>query len=223
MDAYQALADITLQNGLALTSPQVAQLARYGQLLTEANAVVNLVSRKDEAHIATRHILHSLVLAMPGVSGFALSDGAAVLDLGCGGGLPGIPLGIVRPDLTLWLCDSIAKKIVAVQRFVSALQLGNVQAICARAESIENLPEHRHRYDVIVSRATAPLDDLVRWTRGLVKPGATLLALKGGDLSTELDRTRALDGVRAVTETSIRLAGWEQFALDDKKVVRVSV
>lgn len=211
------------QNGLALTSEQGAQLAEYCRLLIATNANVNLISRKDEANVDTRHVLHSLVLAMPSVAGFAIPENAAVFDIGCGGGLPGIPLAIARPDLRVTLCDSIAKKIAAVQHFLTTLRLTSATAVCARAESLEKVPAHRAHYDVIVSRATAPLDELVTWTRPLAKRGATLLALKGGDLAPELARTRALPRIGAITETPIRMAGWPDFAADDKKVVRVTL
>lgn len=218
------LVALAAQNGLALTPEQGAQLTEYGKLLIATNANVNLISRKDEANLSTRHLLHSLVLAMPSVAGFVIPEGAAVFDIGCGGGLPGIPLAIARPDLAVTLCDSIAKKIAAVQHFLTALQLTRASAVCARAESLEKLPAHRAHYDVIVSRATAPLDELVTWTRPLAKRGATLLALKGGDLAAEIARTRALPNIGgAITETTIRLVGWPDFTADDKKVVRVTL
>lgn len=218
------LVALAAQNGLPITNAQGAQLAEYGKLLIATNANVNLISRKDEANVDTRHVLHSLVLAMPSVSGFAIPEGAAVFDIGCGGGLPGIPLAIARPDLAVTLCDSIAKKIAAVQQFIAALRLSRAAAVCARAESLVKLPAHRAHYDVIVSRATAPLDELVTWTRPLAKRGATLLALKGGDLAAEIGRTRALPNFGGtITETTIRVAGWPDFTTDDKKVVRVTL
>ena len=147
--------------------------------------------------------------------------GAKVFDIGAGGGLPGIPLKIVRPDLKVVLCDSIAKKVSATNEFIAALGLRGIRGIVGRAEDLAKAPEHRRQYDVIVSRAVAPLDELLTWTNDLTKPAATMLALKGGDISAELDRARKMKTVQNVTESLLDLVEYPAFASDEKKIVRV--
>lgn len=218
----EELAHLCRENGLELTSSQCVLLARYGQLLKEKNQVVNLISRKDEDNILEKHILHSLTLLMPGVSNFVIPQNATVFDIGTGGGLPGIPIKIVRPDIAITLVDSIRKKIAAVQEFIDALGFENAQAITDRSEVLAAKEGHKKQYDVIVSRAVAPLDELVGWTKDLIKPSATLLALKGGDLSQELKRTRNFRHIKEISESLLTLNGYDEFVRDEKKVVRVS-
>jgi 16S rRNA (guanine527-N7)-methyltransferase len=215
------LLQIVHANGLELSHEQLASLGKYAALLKEKNQVVNLISRKDEENILEKHILHSLCIAMPALAGFTFPDSAKVFDIGAGGGLPGIPLKIVRPDIFVTLCDSIAKKIDADNEFVHDLGLTGTEGIVGRAEDLARSSKHRKRYDVVVSRAVAPLDELIRWTGDLMKQGATLLALKGGDLTAELDRTRKLNGVLAVKEALLALSEYSAFASDEKKIVRV--
>jgi len=145
------------------------------------NARLNLVSRRDLEHLAERHVLHSLAIA----KAFPFAAGMHVLDAGTGGGFPGIPLAILRPDCRFTLADSVAKKIRAVQAIALELGLDNVRAVASR---VEDLPD---AFDAVVSRATAPVKDLVRWTSKLLAPepyGAAsgLICLKGGDLAAEL-------------------------------------
>lgn len=218
----EELAHVCRENGLELTSSQCELLTRYGQLLKEKNQVVNLISRKDEDNILEKHILHSLTLLLPNVSNFVIPQNANVFDIGTGGGLPGIPIKIVRPDIRITLVDSIGKKIVAVKEFMNALGVENAQAITDRSEVLATKQEHKKQYDVIISRAVAPLDELVGWTKDLIKPGATLLALKGGDLSQEMKRARNFRHIKDIFESLLTLNGYDEFIRDEKKVVRVS-
>jgi 16S rRNA (guanine527-N7)-methyltransferase len=146
------------------------------------NEKLNLVSRSDIMHLHERHILHSLAIARF----IRFTAGTRVMDLGTGGGFPGIPLAIMFPDAQFTLVDSIAKKINAVQEISRNLGLTHVNAVCSRAEAITE------SFDYIVSRATAPLSDLFKWSRGkilTVQRNAVpngILCLKGGDLDAEL-------------------------------------
>jgi len=215
------LSAIARANGLDLSREQLDALWGYATLLKEKNQGVNLISRKDEENILDKHILHSLCIAMPQVAGFSFPLGARAFDIGAGGGLPGIPLKIVRPDLTVVLCDSIAKKMHATNVFIAALGLVNIRGVVGRAEDLAKGPEHRRQYDVIVSRAVAPLDELLMWTKDLTKPGATMLALKGGDIGAELEQARKMKNVQTVTESLLGLAEYPAFGSDEKKIVRV--
>ncbi|HET9136197.1 MAG TPA: 16S rRNA (guanine(527)-N(7))-methyltransferase RsmG [Candidatus Kapabacteria bacterium] len=217
----EQLAEICDHSGLSLSSSQLDQLSRYEELLRQTNQVVNLISRKDEENILEKHILHSLTVAMPSVVGFEFAKNERIFDIGSGGGLPGIPVKIARPDLSITLCDSIAKKMTAVQNMIAGLSLSGITSVTSRAEELATKAEHRKKYDRIISRAVAPLDELVQWTTDLLKPGGMLLSLKGGDLSEEIGRTKRFKTVASVTEYPLSLIGYDGFLTDDKKAVCV--
>jgi 16S rRNA (guanine527-N7)-methyltransferase len=209
-------------NGLQLTEELFARLIQYGEFLREWNQKVNLISRKDEENVLSRHILHSLALAFPVSMPEALPDEGSVLDIGCGGGLPGIPLAIVRPELSFTLVDSIQKKITAVSDMIARLGLTNAQALTGRAEEMKRAKKLYPTYSTVVSRAVAPLDDLVKWTRDLLLPGAVLYSLKGGDLSEEINRTRKMSIVADVDAWPIALSNYDDFEKEGKQIVKVN-
>ena len=140
------------------------------------------MSRKDIDELYVRHVLHSLAIAK--VQPFL--DGSSVLDIGTGGGFPGIPLAILFPKTNFYLVDSIGKKIKVVNEIVSALGLKNVKAEHLRAEKVKG------QFDFIVSRAVTNMNDFVKWTKGKIKKKSNhdlkngILYLKGGDLTEEL-------------------------------------
>lgn len=165
-----------------LTDTQLDQFSRLEALYKEWNAKINVISRKDIDELYTRHVLHSLGIAkvMP------FNPGASVLDVGTGGGFPGIPLAILFPETNFYLVDVIAKKIKVVEGVAEALGLTNVRAAQKRAETINE------EFDFIVSRAVTNMPDFVKWVRGKVKKAQNhelpngILYLKGGDLTEEL-------------------------------------
>ena len=165
-----------------LTAHQIKQFEQLEDLYKEWNAQINVVSRKDIDELYLRHVLHSLAIAK--VQPFV--DGAAVLDIGTGGGFPGIPLAILFPEANFYLVDSIGKKIKVVNEVVSALGLQNVKAEHQRAEKV------KEQFDFIVSRAVTNMNDFVKWTKGKIKKKSNhelkngILYLKGGDLTEEL-------------------------------------
>ncbi|SFC42792.1 16S rRNA (guanine527-N7)-methyltransferase [Flexibacter flexilis DSM 6793] len=177
--------EILLKYFPELTAAQQAQFARLQPLYEEWNSKINVISRKDMEHFYERHVLHSLGIAK--VMDF--KEDTHVLDLGTGGGFPGIPLAIMYPKVQFHLVDSIGKKITVVQAIAEALALPNVKAEQARVESL------RDHYDFVVSRAVAPMTDLQRWTHNKfnkhynnkLKNG--IICLKGGDLAEELAAT----------------------------------
>lgn len=163
---------------------QLDQFAALEPLYTEWNSKINVISRKDMESLYEKHVLHSLTIA----TGFEFLPGAEVVDLGTGGGFPGIPLAIFFPEVRFHLVDSIGKKIKVVEAVSEALGLKNVTAQHSRVEDIKN-----RKFDFVVSRAVAPLGSLWNWGKPLLKkPSATphrnpgLICLKGGDLSTEI-------------------------------------
>ncbi len=168
-------ADIVYQYFPNLSHHQKEQLEALGDLYKDWNARINVVSRKDIEELYLRHVLHSLGIAR--VHSFA--EGLDVLDVGTGGGFPGIPLAILFPGTRFMLVDAIGKKIRVVEDVIRGLGLTNATARQVRAENMDE------QFDFIVSRAVAAMPTFVHWTRGRLKPNG-ILYLKGGDLSEEL-------------------------------------
>lgn len=167
-----------------LSEEQLDQLDQLQQLYAEWNSRINVISRQDIENLNERHVLHALAIA----SFFEFKPGAQVLDLGTGGGFPGIPLAIFFPETKFTLIDGTGKKIRVVQEIANALQLSNVEPIHIRAESLKRAGQ----FDFVVSRAVAPLMDLMQWSQHLLKRKHThaypngLIALKGGNLQAEI-------------------------------------
>jgi 16S rRNA (guanine527-N7)-methyltransferase len=172
-----------------LTEEKKKQFEMLDGLYREWNEKINVISRKDVDSLYTHHILHSLAIAKY----VNFSANTEILDIGTGGGFPGIPLAILYPECNFLLVDSTGKKITVVNEIVKALKLENVEAEKNRAEELDV------KVDFIVSRAVAPIREMLGWTRKLIMPGGynTLkngwLLLKGGDLTEEIKES----GVRA--------------------------
>lgn len=169
-----------------------AQYAQFEQLIplyTEWNAKINVVSRQDIENLMERHILHSLAIAKY----FQFKPDAQVLDLGTGGGFPGIPLAIFFPETKFTLVDGTGKKIHVVQEVATALGLTNVTALHSRVEELR----FNGAFDFVLSRGVAPLDKLLQWGQRLLKKKHVhsypngIIALKGGDIRAEI---KALPG-----------------------------
>jgi len=164
------------------TPRQLDQLAALNGLYHEWNEKINVISRKDIDSLYEKHILHSLAIA----AAFTLNPGMDVIDIGTGGGFPGIPLAILFPHTRFHLVDSIGKKLKVVDAIKEAIGLTNVSTRHIRAEEIKD-----RKFDLAVSRAVAPLKDLWTWSRPLLKKPAPnapsgLICLKGGDLAAEI-------------------------------------
>ena len=176
------------------TDQQLRQFLALNDLYHEWNSKINVISRKDIDSLYEKHILHSLTIAAV----FDFNPGTEVIDIGTGGGFPGIPLAIYFPEVKFHLVDSIAKKLKVVNAVAEFTGLKNVTTEHIRAEEIKN-----RKFDFVVSRAVAPLKDLWNWSRPLLKKSSesenselkspSLICLKGGDLSVEIQES----GVRA--------------------------
>jgi 16S rRNA (guanine527-N7)-methyltransferase len=165
-----------------LTETQLEQFAKLQELYQDWNLKINVVSRKDIDELYLRHVLHSLGIAKV----MEFKPGANVMDVGTGGGFPGIPLAILFPETNFHLVDSIGKKIKVVIEVAEGLGLHNVRTTHGRVEEV------KEQYDFIVSRAVAQMETFVRWNKGKISKKQQhdlkngILYLKGGDLSEEL-------------------------------------
>ena len=166
------------------SSKQISQFGHLSEVYGEWNEKINVVSRKDIEALYERHVLHSLSIA----ARYPFVNGLEVIDVGTGGGFPGIPLAIFFPEVHFHLVDSIAKKLKVVQAVVDAIEISNVTLEHTRAENIKG-----RKFDFAVSRAVAPLGDLWRWTKPLLRKERKmeelkngLICLKGGDLTEEI-------------------------------------
>ncbi len=174
--------ELILKHFPDLTQKQIQEFASLQKIYSEWNEKINVISRKDIENLHERHILHSLSIA----KFIQFKNATKIMDLGTGGGFPGIPLAILFPDARFHLVDSIGKKLKVVEAVKEEIGLKNVFSFHARAE------EMKFQYDFVVSRAVAPLSDLLSWTKGkyashnhhTIHNG--LICLKGGDIDTEI-------------------------------------
>ncbi|MCR9083439.1 MAG: 16S rRNA (guanine(527)-N(7))-methyltransferase RsmG, partial [Cyclobacteriaceae bacterium] len=166
-----------------LTEKQIEQFDRLQELYEDWNSKINVISRKDMDQFYIHHVLHSLGIAK--VIGF--QPGTKVLDIGTGGGFPGIPLAILFPETHFHLVDSIGKKITVVKEAAKALKLSNVEAQQARAETLVR------KYDFVISRAVTRMINFYPWVKGKIKREDFnefqngILYLKGGDVDEEME------------------------------------
>ncbi|PKL84001.1 MAG: 16S rRNA (guanine(527)-N(7))-methyltransferase RsmG [Ignavibacteriae bacterium HGW-Ignavibacteriae-3] len=172
------------ENSLNPDEYQLERLAHFALLVTQKNSKVNLISRRDVAKIIENHIFISSLMAE-----FLPKKASKFLDIGTGGGFPGIPLAITRPAMNGVLADSTNKKIDAVKEFIDKLKLNNVVAENFRVESDDFKQKYADTFDLVVSRATVPLVILFRYALPLIKDKAYIAAVKGGDLMDELKTT----------------------------------
>ena len=188
--------DVLLKYFSDFSEKQIQQLAALKNLYAEWNEKINVISRKDMDNFYEHHVLHSLAIATQ----FDFPGGYDVIDIGTGGGFPGIPLAIFFPEVHFHLADSINKKLKVVNEVANAIGLTNVTTQHTRAEDIKD-----KKFDVAVTRAVAPLKDLWYWSRPLLKKKpidqpkkvSGLICLKGGDLANE------------ISESGLRPKAWE--------------
>lgn len=175
--------DVILKYFSEFTPKQMEQFAALEPLYKDWNEKINVISRKDIDSLYLKHVLHSLSIAAI----VEFKPGSNIIDIGTGGGFPGIPLAIFFPEVQFHLVDSIAKKLKVVSAVAEAIGLTNVTTQHTRAEEIKN-----RKFDFAVSRAVAPLKELWRWASPLVQRGGDaelkngLICLKGGDLAQEI-------------------------------------
>jgi 16S rRNA (guanine527-N7)-methyltransferase len=206
--------DIILKYFPDITEKQKMQFDMLYELYADWNEKINVVSRKDIESLYEKHILHSLSIA----KFIQFKNGTKVLDIGTGGGFPGIPLAIMFPDAVFTLCDSIAKKINVAENISETIGLRNTDFVVGRVEQL------REKFNFIVSRAVAPTEQLYRWTQSYINTDAFntktngYLFLKGGDLKEELKALKQLNRKLYIEETPISKWFDEAF-FETKKLV----
>ena len=196
-----------------LTDDQKEQFLQLKPLYKDWNSQINVISRKDINQLYEHHVLHSLSIA----KFITFQPGTKLMDLGCGGGFPGIPLAIIFPEVSFTMIDSIGKKIKVVQEIADAIGLKNIQTHHIRAEKV------KESFDFVITRAVAPMMDLVKWTRKKYNNeqrhsiGNGVIALKGGDLGQEL-------ATWANRKTTVHLSDYfEEDFFETKKIIHVPV
>ena len=200
---FEEFKNIITEKFPEVTAQQMEQFRLMDELYRDWNSKINVVSRKDIDELYRHHVLHSLGIAaylktqmpdvydrMRGDGPYSVAEPLKILDLGTGGGFPGIPLAVIFPHAQFTLCDSIGKKIRVVEGVCEAVGIKNIRTVNGRVEQL------KERFDYIVSRAVTDMPTFVGWVRGMVRKGEKgalpngILYLKGGDLTAELQASK---------------------------------
>lgn len=211
---YQAFIEFVRAEFPDLTPQQEERFMAMGPLYEEWNARINVISRKDIGNLYDHHVLHSLSIARylslrPSL--FAAFSEASVLDLGTGGGFPGVPLAVLFPSASFVLCDSVGKKTIVASEVAEGLGLTNVKVVNARAESLKD------SFDFVVSRAVASLEDFYPWVKG--RFSKSILYLKGGDLVEEIARMMGRYRLPAGSVSTWPVSSWLPDPYFDGKMI----
>jgi len=201
-----ALVEGALSLGIELSSGQLAQLDQLGAALREANARINLTRITNPAEIETRHFLDSLSAATPLLDRLRGSEPVRLVDVGSGGGMPGLPLKIAFPQVRVSLVESVGKKAAFLRDVVAQLRLEDVEVLAERAESAARNPDHRDTYDWATGRALGKLPVVVELCAPFLAPGGLLVAQRSGDLEADLaGAVRAFKALKLWTRVPIEI------------------
>ncbi len=231
------LRSVCQKNGLPVEDRQLLLIGSYVEMLLGWNQKINLISRRDEENVWTSHILHSISPLFK----VSFPTGSRIIDLGTGGGLPGIPLAILLPDCEFLLVDATQKKANAVAEMIGELKLTNARAIWGRGEELSGKAGLENSFDIVISRAVGPLDQLTKYgerflrrqstsktmgaeansRRPAMLRGPCLIAYKGGDTEREIEATKRRSDVEEIREILLTFVGSAESGLVDKKIVLV--
>jgi 16S rRNA (guanine527-N7)-methyltransferase len=186
MTPFQVFESFLEREGVKINEAKYNKMNQFVEILMEKNKYLNLTRITSEEEVWVKHIFDSLIPTRF----LKLKKDMKVMDLGTGGGIPGIPMAILYPSVDFVLVDSVNKKCDAIKEFVKELKLRNVKVICARAEELGRNPEHRDQYDIVLSRALARLSILIEYCVPLIHLYGIVGAFKGPDYVEELMRSR---------------------------------
>mgnify|MGYP000078052901 CR=1 FL=1 len=202
-------------NGIVLDEEQREQLKRYHQEMLYWNKQVNLISRKDEENFLEKHLFHSLSV----LKYVDIPEKSKCMDVGTGGGLPGLPIAVAAKHIEMTLVDSIKKKVNITRIFAQHTTLRNLKVINARVEELADFPDYKNKMDFIFARGVASIKDLVTWTKPMLKKNGKYVLLKGGDLTEEItEAVEAFPSLR-VEEKLIKFIGYDYFEKEEKKIL----
>ncbi len=196
-----------LEKELNITNSDIYEnFLEYNKLLMEWNSKINLISRKQEN--IENHILNSIFF----LTKFKLEGKFSIVDIGTGGGFPGIPLKILYPDSRILLVDSIAKKIMVVKDIIEKMELKKITALAGRAETIALEREYIHKFDYVTAKAVAPIKEVKEFGKDFLHVNGKYILIKGGDISEELHDMRDKPKI-------ILYEGMEDYGVEDKKLI----
>lgn len=243
MDHHEifTIRSICLRNGFHVRDVQLSLISSFVDMLLDWNTKINLISRRDEENIWTNHILHSISILFK----LSFAAGARILDLGTGGGLPGIPLAILLPESNFLLVDATQKKTKAIEDMIGRLGLRNVTTQWGRAEELSKRPSMSGAFDVVVARGVASLEDIVEYGWRFLRPvvheeaspvdprtdsrtryrikGGHLIVYKGGDTSSEVAVATRRREVERIQEVPLTFEGSAESGLVDKKIILIQM
>ncbi|MCL2038866.1 MAG: 16S rRNA (guanine(527)-N(7))-methyltransferase RsmG [Bacteroidetes bacterium] len=204
-------------NGIILEPKQIEIFKRYHKELIYWNEKINLISRQDESNILEKHFIHSLSI----LKYVDIPIKAQCLDIGTGGGFPGLVLKIARPDVNMILLDSIKKKINTTKMLAQHTELRGINCVLDRAENLCNEKKYNKYFDIILSRAVAKTDKLIGWTIPLIKDNGKFIFLKGGDLGEEINQAKNKYRNLNFEVKDINILGCKSISSAEKKIIIV--
>jgi 16S rRNA (guanine527-N7)-methyltransferase len=202
MSSIETLIQGSKSLGLELEEEEINKFIEYKNLLKEWNEKINITSITDDVEIDIKHFIDSLTPLLTGL----FNGKKKIIDIGTGGGFPGLPLKIVRNELEVTLLDSLNKRIIFLNEVINSLGLGEIEAIHKRAEELSRKDEYREQYDICISRAVASLNTLSEYCIPFVKKGGYFISMKGPDVEGELKES----------ENAIKILGGK---VTDKKII----